>query len=390
MPKGKDPVGRSGFALPAALLAMVVIGAIVTGGFYAAAQQDLISDSVAGSQAAFYAAEQGIDDVVGSWFLADYPATVGETKIVTGDVAGGAGVVGRDSVVVRKLADGMWLITSIGWPLNRGYRVAAARRTLARVVRTETLNVPIGSPLYVLGGLNVKGNSFINGQDVDAGACNDDGDANVPGVVTSDTTQVTGATYDPSKQTGINGDPALSQDTTLGDGKLLNYGDKSYDDLAAMGLQMSDANPPGTAPVVSGGDCDTSSLYNWGDPENAGQPCSSYFPIIHSTATELRLQGGVGQGILLVDGNLKATGDFVFYGIIVVKGKLDMSGTGNHFNGVVLVNSDSADISTSSTSGNSVIQYSSCAAEHALDSWIRAVPLASRSWFDFTAAGVAN
>ncbi len=57
---------------------------------------------------------------------------------------------------------------------------------------------------------------------------------------------------------------------------------------------------------------------NWGNPENPGAACFDRFPIIHITGSAAIQSGGVGQGVLLVNGDLNLQGDFAFYGIIIV------------------------------------------------------------------------
>ncbi|MDX1674442.1 MAG: hypothetical protein R3314_06595, partial [Longimicrobiales bacterium] len=57
---------RDGFALPGALLALLVIAALVTGGAYAAMMEDRSSTSVDVGQRAFRAAERGMQDLMGT------------------------------------------------------------------------------------------------------------------------------------------------------------------------------------------------------------------------------------------------------------------------------------------------------------------------------------
>ena len=54
---------REGFALAGAVLAMVLVGAIVTGGFYAAHQESQITRSSELSDLAQYIAEQGLERI---------------------------------------------------------------------------------------------------------------------------------------------------------------------------------------------------------------------------------------------------------------------------------------------------------------------------------------
>lgn len=378
---------RSGFALPAALLAMVVIGAVVTGGFYAANQENQISAATAGSRDAFYVADLGIQNTLGTNFRPDYQAVpLGQERASSGWATIGTDTLGRYDVTIRHLDQELFLISSTGQLVNRG-RYVGARRKVAQVVRTELWDMPMGAALNVYGGLRVSGSSYIDGIDADGGTCQPQGDAVVAGVNTANGSNVT-------VQGGgqIVGDPAVKSDPSMNAGTLLNYGDVDFNKLAAMAsLIVPESNPPNTWPSISAGKCNISDRFNWGEPRVANHPhvCQTYMPIIYSTASTLRLQGGVGQGILLVEGDLKASGGFTFHGIIIVKGKLETSGTGAHFNGVVVVNSDSVSLAStnSSATGNSIIKFSSCSAAAAMSSHIRAVPIASRSWFDFTNVG---
>ena len=61
MSHDRQDLRRAGFALPATLLAMFVIGAILTGGFYVSAQEHDISVSTDLGSRALLAAEYGIE-----------------------------------------------------------------------------------------------------------------------------------------------------------------------------------------------------------------------------------------------------------------------------------------------------------------------------------------
>jgi hypothetical protein len=56
---------RGGFALVGAVLAMLVVGAIVTGGFYAANQQSQVVRSAYLGELAQYIAETGLEAAMG-------------------------------------------------------------------------------------------------------------------------------------------------------------------------------------------------------------------------------------------------------------------------------------------------------------------------------------
>src|SRR5687768_3308646 len=56
---------REGFALAGAVLAMVLVGAIVTGGFYAANQETAVTRSAEVGDMAQYIAEVGLENTLG-------------------------------------------------------------------------------------------------------------------------------------------------------------------------------------------------------------------------------------------------------------------------------------------------------------------------------------
>lgn len=383
---------RRGFALPAALLAMVVIGAVITGGFYAASQEFRSSQAGGAASIAFYVADQGIQVVRGTWFKNNFEQiAIDSVGADSGYVTVSAGdTLGRYSVSIRRVDQDVYLIRSTGWPMQLG-RDTVAQRTLGQFVRTQVWDMPMNSALYVYGGVKVTGSSFVTGHDPDGGACNPDSQAIVPGIVSNDTSLVSGTvTTDSTASKGIYGNPPIAQDTTLTSNSLLTYGDVTYADLVSeANLTIAGGSTlTGIAPVASGGQCDESVQLNWGEPGTAVPECQSYMPIIHVSG-DLHISNGRGQGILLVDGNLTATGNFDFYGIVIVEGSLSTTGTSNHLNGVVMVNSGGVSLSSTASfsSGNSVLQYSSCAAQRALTAHQRSEPLMTRSWFDLTAAG---
>ena len=107
---------------------------------------------------------------------------------------------------------------------------------------------------------------------------------------------------------------------------------------------------------------------NWGEPMLAdADPCFNYFPIIYHYGN-LKLQGGRGQGILLVEGDLTATGGMVFYGPVFVTGTLSTtgnSGQGAKFFGGVIAGNVALDDLTK-LAGGALVSYSSCAVKRAL------------------------
>ena len=100
---------------------------------------------------------------------------------------------------------------------------------------------------------------------------------------------------------------------------------------------------PAPAPVPPSGrrtPANRANSLNWGEPWYPAVPatasvCQNWFPIIYRPGN-LKLQGGRGQGILLVDGDLELAGGVEFFGIVLVKGRLNTTGNGNKINGAVM------------------------------------------------------
>lgn len=76
-------------------------------------------------------------------------------------------------------------------------------------------------------------------------------------------------------------------------------------------------------PVVSMGRCETGEPWNWGDPE-PGRPCSAH-RVGRAASGPVRLEGGVGQGLLVAGGPVELAGTR-FRGLIVAGGAVTLSG----------------------------------------------------------------
>lgn len=132
--------------------------------------------------------------------------------------------------------------------------------------------------------------------------------------------------------------------------------------------------PP--APVVRDGECDTASPSNWGDPSGA-TACATWLPIIHAPG-DLGVVGGVGQGVLIVDGDLELSGGFEFTGGVMVGGTMTIGSGGARVSGGVRAGAV-VDASGASRPPAFVVR-SSCALREALLASGRLEPVADRPW----------
>jgi hypothetical protein len=156
----------------------------------------------------------------------------------------------------------------------------------------------------------------------------------MPGAVISPT-----ATTTVNGSVSITGNPAYTTSASAADtNTYFNYGGTTYSTLAAMAnITLRGGTYNGMAPSVSNGTCLKSSTMNWGDPvrHTPAAACESYLPIIHMTGNT-SLSNGTGQGILLVDGDLTKAGNFTFTGVVIARGTVRSSGSGNGVTGVVM------------------------------------------------------
>jgi len=380
-----------GFALATAVLALVVVGALVTAGFFAASQEGQVGTSNAQADLAFYIAEQGLQNAAGTVRKSHVRnLAVGAEIQRNGTVTIGGRTVGNYAVDIRSMGGEMYFVESTG-TVTQGGRYAGAQRRLGMVTRTMKFNVPMTQALMAYGGINLQGNATVSGVDTHPtqwnGADCDSLAATEAGVMAKDIT-----TVQTQGSVQIYGNPPIEEDPSMQPGDFTDYGDVHYNELTAMAnktLPASNMTP--TPTLTASGACNTTDPNNWGEPLSVTHACYSYFPIIHVSGT-LTVQGsGRGQGILLVDGDLKIGGRFEFYGIIIVMGSITRQGSGTaEFHGVVLTQNN-ADIGDQNTMGGTPeIQFSTCAVQRSInenDALSRLFPIEKRSWMDLTGAG---
>lgn len=384
---------RSGFALPVALLALVIVGALVTGGFFAASQEDQISTVTQYANEAFLAAERGLHDVLGSrnrMFFEDSVGNVGDTltigpvSITIGDLSG------QYTVQVRRLATRLFMVESEG-RLVGGGRYGGGRRKLAELVRTSYFAYSRDRAVQTKAPIAFRGNSYVSGTDVTPtgwAGCTNVGAKT--GILTNDSLNID------FKGKSLSGSPADSVQADLGWDDFFSFGDMSYDDLARVAEKTVSGTMAALAPLDDGVSCTTSNLNNWGDPLNSTAPCGTYFPIVHAPGDLHLSGGGYGQGILLVDGDLTVSGGFNYYGVVIVKGAAKMTGKGNTLHGSILIwgQSDSvSEIGDVKGTGSTNVDFSSCAIEkaHRYNQRIaRAYPIYERSFVDLSAIGAQD
>lgn len=367
---------RRGFALAAAIGAMVVIGALIAGVFFASTQEFRIGRNALYQTRALSAAEYGVGAIVQrdsatGWRQAWNAAAIGPVATRAYNPADGS----TDTVRLSRLTLGLYYALSDGSAGVPGNADAGARRRLGVLIALAAPNINIRGALTVNGATKVAGSSLINGNDTQptGWSCPSSQPA-LPGIAAADPSQVNACSG------CVTGSPAIQSDPAAGDtSTYFDYGGTTWTELTAAAEKVVSGTLTGVRPTFnSDGTCRTTDNMNWGDPAGgATSGCANYFPIIYAPG-DLTINGDRGQGILLVNGDLSVQGGFQFFGPVIVRGRLKTAGTGGHFNGGVMA--ANVDLAQNTVTGNAVINYSSCAVAKASLAAGRPTILRARSW----------
>jgi len=377
-----------GIALAIALLAIVLIGGLVTGTFFAGRMEMGAGRNTIYTSQATEAAETGLSAALRPWNTTWNSYATG-VDMPQGDVYPLSGVSNTSvkyTNVIRRMQGGVYLITSTGVKLDRGGNVMATR-VLAKYAHLLNVDIDIKAAVTADAHVQVSGNTTkVDGFDqLPAGWTTEcPAPAAGTGVYGIRTSDVVGTSGNPD----ITGTPAQTQehDNTITPAMFLD----PYLALSAIAsLTLSNSGGTNTytgqAPSITGSPsrCNTSDANNWGEPyRTAGfvSECVTYFPVIYYPGPgTLKLTNGRAQGIILSANNIDIAGNFEFDGIMLALGSIDTHGTGNKVSGAVL--SGNANISDDDAIGGTpTILYSSCAVQMALGHAARGVALTERSW----------
>ena len=346
---------RRGFAIPVVVLVLLAATAFGHVILYSARQELAVAVAERDLLTARLAAEGGIRQAGVTLGRSMTTTPVGDSLSVSGTL----GTRGNYRIVSRRLSREIYLLEGEGrvadtarwrvgrllWALDPGARV----RAFAGAVESG-------------GSVTVSGSARITGSRVSlppfgwGGAeCAAHGaliDSISPaGTVASSAAWIPSATgSDPARAIRMPFPPWPPPPLSLG---LLNFDDLSNLADAAFGIAG------GVSHVHMGHGCPASATGRWGTPMDPAARCGAHFPIV-AVQGSLRVTGGEGQGILLVNGDVEFAADATFAGIVLASGNLELS--------------DDADLAGWLRSGGGVrltdrakIEASACAGLRALD-----------------------
>jgi hypothetical protein len=399
---GPNLRGERGIALVLTIFALVVIGAVVAGTFFVGRVEQVTGYNTVWSGQAGEAAEAGLSNAATNLGPSTYlslpvwtPSDPKELKLATQAVPGMPGLV--FNTTIRRLNQSLFLVYSTGERRAPGGQSLAAQ-TVGSLVRLAKPTIGVNAAITVQDPITFNGNSFeIDGYNNlppqwSAGECDPLDPLNSDDLVGIRSATTTGAG---AKDLGnIAGFPVktVDFDPTVTSETFRNYLDYTYTTLSQQpGVKTlpSTSTYNGIGPVLDYGPspavCDKSALLNFGEPfrnpptAGAVTQCQDYYPVVHGTGTELKFAANSrGQGILLVDGDFEIVGGFEWVGLIIVRGQMKITGTGNKIYGAILT--EGADINTAGAVGGNVeIHYSQCGIQKAMQGAAVPVTLA-RGW----------
>ncbi|GAB1344920.1 PilX N-terminal domain-containing pilus assembly protein [Gemmatimonas sp.] len=373
---------RRGMALILTLVVVVVLAILSTGAVLSSMQEFRGGRNALVEQRAFAVAEFGLNSEISNWDRSrNLPPPTGmaigaidsaNVFVAQGDTA---------KVFIQRLTDNTFWVRSVG-RANIGSAQLEAQRMTNMVVRIAYPTINPGGAIVTAGNIRVQGSAEVTGTNTNPSGWTQC--SNIAGRDTFAISYAPGRTVNIQKLNmvtgGINADPAAGDSNTY-----VRYGTESWNSLVAA----ADIKLPGGTyqpePVGTSSTCDWNATANWGEPlrvSGGGNTyvagCKDYFPIIYVNGTA-QLSHGRGQGVLLVNGDVRLTGNFQWYGLIIARddivkgnGTFDLWGSAMSRNANV---QDGNDIV-----GNSYFKWSKCAVESALRGSAILTRTKERSW----------
>jgi hypothetical protein len=377
-----------------ALGALVIIGVLVAASSYITLQETRFGQNQLVESRAFSAAEYGLNKIQSDW---NKSPNLGMDNGTSYDTSYVLNV--RDTVRVRytRLNNETFWIVSEGRSFvgTQQYTNRVAVKRVGAILRLRIPSIKAKGAITVDGRINIKSAANVHGENAKPSnwtGCDDSkpGLAAIVAPVASPEPVTIAKTSNVTSPAG-SGMAAVTHDPEAGNAATyVSFGDENWNTLklqANVTIPAGGASPD-PAPSEAAGACTKSDPNNWGEPWRAPllikASCVNYFPIIY-VAGDLEIHGGRGQGILLVEGNVKINGGFQFYGLVIAKGDVLQGTGGAHLHGA-LMTGNNATVGSGTLGdaeeliGNIRIDYSQCSLEHAMRGSAQVVQAKERAW----------
>lgn len=370
---------RRGMALILTLVVVVVLAALSTGAVVSSMQEFRGGRNALVEQRAFAVAEFGLNSEISNWNRGrNLPPPRG--MLIGAIDSANVFVAQSDTakVYIQRLTDNTFWVRSVG-RASIGSAQLEAQRMTNMVVRIAYPTINPGGAIVTAGNVRVSGSATVTGRNTNP--TNWTQCANIAGRDTFAITYAPGKTLDVAGASTIVGgtrvDPAAGDSNTY-----VRYGTESWNSLVAAADLKLPGGSYGPEPVGTTTSCNLSQQLNWGEPLRGGnghvRGCEDFFPIIYINGTA-NLTRGRGQGILLVNGDVRTVGNFQWYGLIIARDDIVKgAGTFDLWGSAMSRNANVTD--DNSIVGNSNFQWSKCAVESALRGSAILTRTKERSW----------
>ena len=363
---------RAGFALPSAIITLVLLSALIAGALFVATEELRAGRGDIADQRSLAAAEWALDNAIANWDARhNSRVAVGQAVVL----ARGGASAGEpfDVTATRVQRNAFWLTARASSGVDGG-RIPA-RHTIAASLRLLGPTFPVLAALTSGGGATID-NGVVDGRDTRTStdlACRDDIPADVAGIVTPDTTLVCGVSCTGVAPAAVFGSPPLAP----GIGLTNDSAAGSAMPRATVALASGMYAP---RPSTADGDCNRNDPLNWGDPGGSSL-CADYFPVIHASGDITLGSGAVGQGLLMSDGSVRLEAGARFVGVVIARNGISVVGPGTVIDGVAFANGASGGNDTR-VAGGGAITFNRCAVHRAELAAARLVRTRERWWIE--------
>ena len=373
-----------GIALPVAIFALVVIGALVAGIFFTARIEVRSGENAMSGARATEASQAGLQMGVPNVLTLGASLVDGQTATGTKVQLGTTGSYYQLSVT--RLNRYVYLLRSVG--TYEVGSVVSGSRTMAMLVKRYMPELNVNSGATVVGTPSVAGSVVLNGNDTPpAGWTNCDAPGPSQPAIRTDASSIDtkgGPTITPA---GSTNDTTVTNMSAILDTLFYQLAGQANINLTPAHNSILTADPDPAA----AGTCNKTNTLNWGDPGrySPAHACEGYFPIVYVNVQKNGAGLGdvrvhmVGQGVLLINGNLELNAGTVYNGLILIRGTFGKAnGNATITGGVVSQNAD-VESPGSETSGNLTVNYSRCAVKTALNNLAVTAPATYRGFIQF-------
>ena len=369
---------RRGFALPSAIFVLVLLSTLIVGALFVATEELRAGRGDVANQRTLAAAEWALEQAATGWDPHYNTALgVGEhAELFTFDDDGDSVRV----VATRTQPRAVWLAARA---TSRDGRAIPARRVVGGSYRLVGPTIPAGAALTAGGRVTVTPGGVIAGLDEantesSARVCGDEPAASIAAVAVPDSAAVCGATCDTTPPLGLEGDPLIIRGPIATDPSFTTFGDDTRTSLSQRATLVLEGGTYVTRPATDGAQCITSDPMNWGDPA-ATSPCAGHFPIVHVRGDAVVGPGSVGQGVLLVDGDVTFEANARFAGVVIATNAIVVRGAGAEISGIAIAANANGAGATRIEDGGA-IRYGGCVARAAALGAARLARTPERWW----------